>query len=124
MLTRTFALTLIVLALGPFAVMSAQAQQADYSGVYDTNGANPDGSRYAGVTDVSLNADGTYAVAQAIAGSVLQGTGYDQGKDGLRVVFDSSGLEATYVRQGDGRLQGVWGPIGGPLDGTETLVPR
>ena len=58
MLTRTFGLILIVLAVGPFAAMSARAQQADYSGVYDTTGAAANGMRYSGVTDVVRNPDG------------------------------------------------------------------
>ena len=124
MLIRTLGLVLILLVVGPLATVPAWAQATDYSGVYDTTGANPDGSSYAGVTSVAPGPQDTYVVEQTVAGSVFSGTGYDQGKDGLRVVYDSSGLEATYVRQSDGSLQGTWGPIGGPFDGIETLTPR
>ena len=124
MLTRTFGLILIVLAVGPFAAMSARAQQADYSGVYDTTGTAANGMRYSGVTDVVRNPDGSYTVEQSVGGQWLHGAGHDEGKDGLRVVFRELGLEAIYVRQPDGRLDGVWGNIGGPFDSTETLVPR
>ena len=124
MLIRVFVLMLVVLAIGPFAAASARAQQADYTGVYDTTGAAANGRRYSGVTDVARNPDGSYAVEQSVGGQMLHGTGYDEGKQGLRVVFSEFGLEAIYVRQPDGRLEGVWGNIGGPFDSTETLIPR
>jgi hypothetical protein len=86
------------------------------AGIYRVSGTNPDGSRYRGMTSVSISG-GVYRLTWWIGNDVFHGTGRLGGR--MLIVDWNSTAPVIYTLKGNGVLDGEW------ADGTatETLEP-
>jgi hypothetical protein len=86
------------------------------AGIYRASGTNPDGSRYRGMTSVSISG-GVYRLTWWIGNDVFHGTGRLGGR--MLIVDWNSTAPVIYTLKGNGVLDGEW------ADGTatETLEP-
>ena len=90
------------------------------AGSYDVSGANPDGSAYTGIAEITVSG-GQIAVHWEIGSQTFDGTGQWDGET-LTVVYD--GGTAVYERRAGGTLEGSWSPAGEVGAGTEVLTRR
>jgi hypothetical protein len=97
-------------------VVARAAGVLPVAGIYRVSGTNPDGSRYRGMTSVSLSG-GVYRFTWWIGNDVFHGTGRLGGR--MLIVDWNSTAPVIYTLKGNGVLDGDW------ADGTatETLEP-
>jgi len=117
---------LAVLSLLAWAGASASAQQADVSGTYVLEGANPgEAGHYRGEVSVERT-DDTYQVRWKIGGQQYVGTGVLR-DGGFAVVYLPAGQApgiAFYRIMPNGSLSGSWVGLGGTALGSEIWNPR
>lgn len=110
-----------VLGLGLLGGSPAAAQIRE--GVYDLQGANPDGSTYSGSFGLQAAAGVGWVATWALEGMRIPGLAIVQGGV-LAIAYVVQGRPgvAAYEVDSDGRLRGTWTTGGGI--GTEVLTPR
>jgi hypothetical protein len=103
---RIVLLGVIVIAVGGFSRMAAQAPQPELSGVYRCNGMNPDGTAYQGVVEISKLRN-TFRVRWTMDDGSIMGVGIFS--NGIFAVSYFGGAPAVVVYRPDGmNLVGEW----------------
>jgi hypothetical protein len=118
-LLRTFALTLVLLAVA----LPAKADSLTLASRYEASGSNPDGSKYTGTATVTVISDTTYTIAWKIGDSTYEGFGMRL-NDSLAATYTIDGDPGLIIYKVDGDgLTGAWAIRGHDGVGTEHLRP-
>ncbi|TGJ98161.1 fibronectin-binding protein [Leptospira langatensis] len=100
-------LTLVTILVLIVSFSYAHAQGLNVYGMYKVTGTNPDGSRYKGTVNVTLNDDGSYNFEWSV-GNTFSGTGSLDGNT-LTVDWGDTYPVIYTVKNGGAKLEGTWG---------------